>query len=63
MNETENEIKVKIVISTNLVNGVMQDAYLTQGLPFTILVQQEPAIQKPESLIGLPSQYKKTLAY
>lgn len=55
MNQTENEIKVKIVISTNLVNGVMQDADLTQGLPFTILIQQEPAIQKPESLIGLPS--------
>lgn len=63
MNETENEIEVKIVISTSLVNGVMQDADLTQGLPFTMLVQQEPAIQKPEPLIGLPSQYKKILAY
>lgn len=63
MNETENEIKVKFVISTNLVNGVMQGADLTQGLPFTVLVQQEPVIQKPESLVCLSSQYKKILAY
>lgn len=54
MNETENEIKVKFV---------MRGADLTQGLPFTVLVQQGPAIQKPESLVYLSSQYKKILAY
>lgn len=63
MNEAENEIKVKFVISTNLVNGVMQGADLTQGHPFTILVQQEPTIQKSESLICLLPQYKTILAY
>lgn len=63
MNETENKIKVKFVISTNLVNGVLQGADITQGLPFPFVVQQEPVTGKPESPICLLSQYKKILAY